>query len=1185
MQIPHEARAAQRLATNPLVNIWVAANAGSGKTHVLTERVLRLLLSGTPASAILCLTYTTSAATVMKQRIFANLSKWSALSDADLIEVLRELLGRAPNISEMNIARQLFIKLLDDPTGLRIQTIHAFCSNIITKFPLETGLPSFVRLDEVALKELTIDTANHVLAKANGSGNIELRNALEYVLANLGWGNLRDLLEEASFEANKMLWGENNRDWANFSQFLELEEQDEAKAILADLYAYLTTEKMKAIRNAFQNHSRSNSSFLSSLTEIETALLSQNNDLPSLLSRLEGVVYTAAGEIRKITGIFKNSINKDSELPAAFESIQNKLIAAINKLKALVLLELNKHVALIIDEFLAEFLPKKRQLGLLSYNDLIMHLLYLLHNCQVAWVHCKLDSSIDHILVDEAQDISLEQWQIVQKLANEFFSGSGQREVTRTIFAVGDEKQSIYGFQGAYPEGFRESSQYFSKAAQAAEQEFEHVKLNFSFRSSASILTAVDNIFADPQHAAGLTALSDEIKHAPIRQGWPGEVDIWELKTPEKEGEQAKKQEKKSVGEERQRLAQQIAAVINHWLQNGEVLKSTGRAIRAGDILILVRSRQDMVQSLVTNLGYYNIATAGHDRINLLEHIAIQDLLALTRFALQPADSLSLAAVLKSPLFGLNEDELFLLAHAREEDTSLWASLQAAAAKSADYGAIKDRLHFYRNLATSLGVFEFYSRVLDQYGGRQKYVDIFGSQAGEVLDIFLNKVLIYEKNNIPSLFNFVEDFGAEDEAIKIELDQNKDAVRIMTIHSAKGLEAPIVFLIDPGEDNHKKSSAFKIYNLDKVITDKQSSALEAGDDCLRPASYFCFNRNFKLKNIESYFKLLDNKAKEESKRLLYVGATRAEDRLIVCSYKIDGAGSKSWLNMVHSSLKESCAQPNDYPTSQSWVVHRFIDEKTLPVDDASNIAKPIISAPSQAMPALAVELTQKMPVEKNALPIIFPSTTSLVNELNNNTIAQVSSPLALVEEKADVMVAAVRRGAIVHKLLQYLPDIQPSERYKIAKAYLKNIGGVSDKDKELIIASIEKLLADPKLAFLWEGKSKAEVTIMGRLKIAGQDRKISGVADRLIIKANEILVVDYKTGAGPKHVDTIALTHKLQLSLYSALLQANYPHHKVRPILIYTNNCSVFELPESVVGQIWEQLKLDTRVTILSDVG
>ncbi len=669
---------AQSNAADPQSSAWVSANAGTGKTHVLTNRVLRLLLAGTRPERILCLTYTKAAAAEMSKRVFDRLASWVTESDKTLAELLAQLTGTKPATATIAHARTLFTSAIELPGGLKVQTIHAFSERLLQRFPLEAGVPpGFKILDDEKGRVLTRRAIDETLEEATGKPEAPIGQALKTAIRYATDSNFDELLTKAIAERTWLVAAIRFGGAAHADEFTAAEaflrktlgvgaKSSEASLVTACANV-LADADLRAIRDQLAGGGKTdlkNSQLLGDALAQTSAALRAN--------ALRDFFLTGKDEPRASL-MTKKLADDRADLLSTAERAQSGFHKLNEERKALAAVEATTALYRLAGAVLQRYSDAKAASGALDFDDLIAKTGSLLKTSDSAeWVLFKLDGGLDHILVDEAQDTSPVQWEIIESLAREFFSGAGARETVRTVFAVGDEKQSIYSFQGAEPEMFDAMGKRFAKLAGEVRAGWRHVPLNLSFRSVRPILEAVDNVFSDPVRTPGLTASPQSIRHIASRFGHAGLIEVWPLETygETAQGDPWKPLEDTAERAPANRLAERIAATIGDWITRGEMLPSLGRPIRAGDVLILVRKRHPFAIPMVAALKARGIAVAGSDRIQLTEQVAVQDLLTLGDFLTLPEDDLALATVLKSPLFNLTDDDLLAVAPARKG--ALW---------------------------------------------------------------------------------------------------------------------------------------------------------------------------------------------------------------------------------------------------------------------------------------------------------------------------------------------------------------------------------------------------------------------------------------------------------------------------------------------------------------------------------
>ncbi|WP_208439351.1 double-strand break repair helicase AddA [Bartonella grahamii] len=1150
--IPEAALDAQATATHPQKNVWVSANAGSGKTHVLSERVIRLLLNGTPPARILCLTYTRAAAAVMQSRIFRTLSSWNELDDAQLQETLTRFEKKTVNAQKLTYARQLFARALETPGGLKIQTIHAFCESLLHQFMLEANIAGHFELpDDISRKKLLQESRRQLLARR------DVQPALQQLFKVISEHTFNQLLYEATEKQHKLsdflssLLSENGEE--KLRALFNLA-PDETNQCLLEQIKQTARLPLYALNHCETNGSQSCKDMVEKLSQLEKV-----HDETNILNIISDIYFTIKGEPRKFSHLSRKKSDQIWPfIQQMLEDKQNKLSILLEKYQCAKVATLNMAAFQLCAVYLKIYTNLKKANGFLDFDDLIERTLHLLQRKGASqWVHYKLDRGLDHILLDEAQDTNPEQWQIIQLLAQEFFSGYSQRTNIRTLFAVGDEKQSIYSFQGAAPENFAENGRIIQKKVQQTNQQFEKIQLHYSFRSTADVLKSVDIVFETPENYKGLSAENTKTVHEAIRVHSPGEVVIWDAISQEtSEFPHDWHLSVDHLDTPEVRLAEKIAETIANWLQKGEMLPAKGRLIRASDIMILVRKRDQFVSALSRAFKHRNIPVAGADRLQLTKHISIRDLMALARFVLQPQDDLSLACVLKSPLFALSEEELYQLAAHRTG--SLWQSLFTHASSQASFKDAFEKLNHYRALVDKIPVFEFYNHILNNDKGRQKILSRLGSEANDVLDAFMDYTLTIQKTGLPGLQAFLETLSASEPEIKREFEQNNEEIRIMTVHAAKGLEAAIVFLVDPG------SAIWHPQHAPHLLKVPLNNAKWNGKQAFiwRP------NEKFDTKLSKQAISHLKERAEEEYRRLLYVGMTRAEDRLFICGYKGQKTQSHTWLQLVKKALEPHALAIKD--SVEDIAAWRFC----ITPPPSVSINPKVPCAECQTLPPLPAFFSHKVPEEPVLPKPLKPSVASLSieadTELSSSPKQLTISPVLGATNTNRAF--SIEYGNIVHRLLQYLPDYPLQKRRDYARNYL-NIKASHwyESQREDALRHVWKILDHVYLKPLFSEHSRAEVSLMGIVKIRGKEHAISGQIDRLYITQNSIIFADFKTGTPPENEAAIASHHWLQMALYRKLLQAIHPDKDIQALLIYSKEAKIFKLsPEKIEAFLGE---------------
>jgi ATP-dependent helicase/nuclease subunit A len=1139
--IPPVVTERQLYASDPQRSAWVAANAGSGKTHVLAQRVIRLLLDRVDPSRILCITFTKAAAANMSNRVFDELRRWTLLDDAALDEAMGRIgVGRVDS-ARRERARQLFALALETPGGLKVQTIHAFCTQLLHLFPFEANVAArFEVLDEASEAQLLERLTLGVMQEAAEKPDSDLGRALSAAILAAADMTFRDRVRDTIRARDRLTqWVANAggmpQAMAQLSRALGIEPDDTAARLAADFFdaSLIDAGEWPAVADALAQGSKADA---------------QQGALFAALGRLTG-----AARLEAYIDIFctrDRSKTKDRLVtkairdahPALAERLQrecSRVWTLLLRRRAIEARDRSAALFTIAHAVIARFRAEKDRRGLLDYEDLIDKTLHLLRDQGAAWVHYKLDRGIDHVLIDEAQDTSPKQWDIVKALTAEFFAGKGAQERRRTIFAVGDEKQSIFSFQGAVPRAFADMRMHFETAHRRAELAFIGIEFKHSFRSGPNVLGAVDTVFDRVEAHTGLTADPVAPRHESLPEAAPGLVEIWELEKPaDREAVTGWKApfDTQDVTSPVVTLASRIAGSVAAWQRQGR---------RPGDVLVLVR-RRALFEAVIRALKNAGIPVAGADRLVLTEHIAVMDLLALADALLLPEDDLALATVLKSPLFGFNDDnDLFPIASDRGPLPLRDALRRRSEPRFAQAAA---RLDTLARLSRERSPFDFYAHLLGAEQGRRRFLERLGHEANDALDEFLSLALDYERRETPSLQGFIAFMRAAQSDVKRDMEIVRDEVRVMTVHGAKGLEAPIVILADtttppqgwhppallplPPEDAPPETPDRMVWARGK---DHDAGAMSGARDSAR------------------------RDAENEYRRLLYVAMTRAIDRLVVCG--VDPSRKRPegcWYDLVNDAIRPLAQQePADHGDAPVW---RYRKQP----DPAATIPPPP-DKPRAEVPAPAPSwLAAKAKPDTDRPRAIKPSD------------ANPDAPAELRRGDVGARTRAMERGNLVHRLLQSLPDVPNEHRAEAARAFLRRgsrAERLTDTERETIAREILALLDDARFAPLFADGSRAEVPIVGRL---GTRAVPGGVVDRLAVTRDEVLIADYKTNRIALHsLAELQAAHPAyvsQLAVDRTLLRELYPDRTVRAALVWTDGPSLMEIPAEVLDSALARL-------------
>ncbi|MDE3826890.1 double-strand break repair helicase AddA [Sinorhizobium meliloti] len=1163
----------QALASDPARSAWVSANAGSGKTHVLTQRVIRLLLAGCRPSAILCLTYTKAAASEMSNRVFEKLAEWATLDDTTLEKRIEAIEGKRPPTAKIQEARRLFARALETPGGLKIQTIHAFCEALLHQFPLEANVAGhFSVLDDRAAAVLLADARRALLTATAAASDGELAEAFATVLDLADDTGLEKLL--AAIVANRApiqafldhASGRGGME-AHLRAALGLEPGETAGTVMAAVWP-LAGLNGPALDDYIDLGLRLGGAKPSAIADGLRAVRAIE-DAATRYAKLVELFFNGGGKPKAESAFLNAAMRRAApQLELRVEEARSHMLACVDRLSIVQMYGATRAALILAERLNRDYEALKKARSQLDFEDLINRTAALLARSDVgAWVHYKLDQGIDHILVDEAQDTSPAQWTIIQSLAADFFAGETARADDRTIFAVGDEKQSIYSFQGARPERFSRESTLTERRVRAGNKHFSPIRLQLSFRSTVDVLSAVDTVFANSGNARGLSARSEAIVHASNRIGQPGAVDLWDVIAPEPAASEEDWTAPFDATPERAPvniLARRIAAVLEDWIGRETVIeKGVRRAMRPGDVIVLVRKRDAFVNALTRALKRRgNIPVAGADRLVLTSHIAVQDLIALGRFVLLPEDDLSLAALLKSPLLDLGEEDVFELAARRTEGESLWRRLrQAGAEETSRYHEAVRTLSRYSGLARELLPHDFYARVLGADGGRRAFLARLGSEVSDILDEFLTFALDHERNGLPGLQAFISTLEIEAPTVKREQDKERDEVRVMTVHAAKGLEAPVVFLVDGGGEAFVRQQVSDLRFLEKAQADHSTLTVPVWRAPGSAPNSLIAADNERLKKL----------AEEEYRRLLYVGMTRAADRLIVCGYRGQRQNTDTWHSMVQGTLAQDLkgrGTPRLFRAgSEEWQGIAWREAhvpRDLPTSEGRSEES---QRPTAGLPTAL--FTPPAAPRRLPRPLAPSGTTIAIDDPNAEAI--VGSALFAGKSAPKF---SMLRGAILHRLLQVLPSVDPRERLAAAERYLaRSVPRWPEAERRALAGTVMDVLDHADLQPLFGEHSRAEVSVMGTLKLGVREFAVSGRIDRLAVTGDMVTIADYKTNREiPETPEEIAPVYRNQLAIYRELLKPLYPGKRFRCVLIFTEGPAIRVLPEPMLDRSLEEL-------------
>ncbi|MCG7520388.1 double-strand break repair helicase AddA [Ruegeria sp. Ofav3-42] len=1110
MSARNDATERQVQAARPDASTWLAANAGSGKTRVLTDRVARLLLGGVQPQHILCLTYTKAAASEMQNRLFKRLGEWAMLGDDPLLAQLTEL-GVQGMIDPQRLAqaRTLFARAIETPGGLKIQTIHSFCASLLRRFPLEAGVsPQFSEMEDRAAALLREEVVED-FAEGPQAGLIE--DVARFV-TDTGFDKLTAAITQKRNQFAHAM------DWSDLLQQFDLPEGFDEDALLDRVFLGGEVDLIQSLLPALMESGGNNAKAAAKLATFTEARIGS-------LPVLEGVLLTGKSAKEPFTAKINSFPTKALREGALADQIP-QLEALMLRIEAarehrLALVAARK--TLVLHRFAAAFLPeyeRRKQLrGWLDFDDLILRARQVLNDPAVAeWVLYRLDGGIDHILVDEAQDTSPDQWDVVEKLAQEFTSGEGARSgVERTIFVVGDKKQSIYSFQGADPQAFDRMQAEFGKKLTESGSKLWDSTLEYSFRSSNAILSLVDILFENRSEAG----FHKESQHRAFKADLPGRVDLWpvvEKVEEEDDGDWTDPVDRPGARHHTVILAEQVAESIKVMIDNGETIPEDDkpgtfvrRKVQPGDFLILVQRRSDLFAEIIRACKAADLPIAGADRLKVGAELAVKDLAALLSFLATPEDSLSLATVLKSPLFGWTEQQLFDLAHRRKEQF-LWAALRQRAEEFPETLAVLNDL---RGQIDFLRPYDLIERILTRHDGRRKLLGRLGAEAEDGINALLSQALAYERTDVPSLTGFLVWMQTDDLEIKRQMSGVGNMIRVMTVHGSKGLEAPIVILPDTGKRQAPRDAEIMVSDntpLWKVPADASPSLIARARD--------------------------EAQAREENERLrlLYVALTRAEKWLIVGAAGDVGKDGTSWYQMVQAAMERAGAV-------------------ALPGTETLRLSHGDWDAP-------ALVETEEATLAELELPTAFLSPAkSPAPEPETLSPSDLGGAKALPGDTGQDEEAAKLRGTRLHLLLEHLPSVARENWPQLCARVLPDM---QDAERQELLDEACDVLTAAHLQPGFAPGTLAEVPVTADLN----GRRMHGVIDRLIVTDTEVQVIDFKSNATvPDNVQSCPEGLLRQMGAYAQALSQIYPNHEIRTAILWTRTADLMWLPHDLVTQ------------------
>ncbi len=1157
----------QQLASDPKNSAWVFASAGSGKTKILVSRVLRLLLSGTHPSKILCLTYTKIAANEMQNRIYQELSKWLLLPEKELIKVLEDLSGKDFSqkelAKELTIARTLLIKILDQESALKVQTIHSFCQDLMKAFPFESKIkPNFTIIDEQQEKLLLIKARKNILNQA--LKNQQLKSIISSISAKLGEDSFINLIglmlekkERLIFLKQKYFTIENITD--EIFKNLKIGKNQNKEIIFS---AFL--EKIKKHFSSLQElvMTLENSDKKTDITTKENLQKFLSNPKLENFSLYQSTFFTNQNQPKKLIITAKYNQEKFLDL---FAIQQELILEFLDQLNSLEIANSTAEILEISDKILGEYLRLKDINSYLDYNDLIIKTNQLLLNPEFEqWIKYKMDGFFDHILIDESQDTNDLGWNIIKAISEDFFSGENYQDNSqknRTIFIVGDQKQSIFSFQGAKPNICEEIYDYFAKKLSDLGSKLYKINLDNSFRSNQTILEIIDGIFLNKDHRLAIKASEEFNGHNAIRKGI-GRFELWpEISAKKILKKQDTDQLKidftpKQYYQEKEFLAEIIALKIQDWIQNQRIIDAKNRKVQYSDIMILLRNRTNGFDKILGKFfNKYSIPFSSNSKIEVGNNIIICDFLSLAKFTLFKNDDLNMAGLLKSPFFNFEEEELFEVCQIKnQQNISLFEALKSRqASKNSKYVKTVNQLEQYIAKSKESGVYGFFYYVANHSDNYQKILSRFGAksiQLQEIIEQFLLIAFNFENKFSLNLLEFLDYIEKLLPKIAINnRDQNQDKIVITTVHSAKGLQSPIIIIPDT------------IYNFDLMPNSREKIFWI---DCFDDNLPFFVNKSEERNNFIKFFqKQKIQESKDEYLRLLYVATSRAEDELYVAGFKNNSKTTRDqncWYSIIADSLD------NKFDVSSS-VKSKYFDQEFLPANIKDQLLKQDLSKNFEQIFDFNHQIIAYGSKTNNIKSdILLPSLKT--NDLNSNLVATINASINQEHKTLDIKAKyftqkSAVKGEIIHKALEIIGKISSfynKNRIKADKTYLLNIATKIIKQKSLeaaldynltkeIISKIEDFINSDIFDDLFSNNLECEIEISGYF-----DKKlITKRIDLLVIKENEIIIIDYKSDdiAYKDLQNPAPQDYQQQLNIYQNLLAKIYPNYKIGTAILW----------------------------------
>lgn len=1089
---------------------WIQAHAGSGKTYQIVQHIVRLLIEGEQPGSILCVTYTNAAAGEMRDRLERRLRELWRMGDVELRAALLDMLEQEPDEQHLMRARRLMLDLLDSVSGVQFFTLHGFCQHLLSQFPLEADIPaSFALLDDMGAKALLNKACQLLLDDAIGDD--ALRGAFACMQGVARDGAVEKLLVEAMKFRRHWL-----RLFAAYPDAIELD---------AYIHRYFDTLPLDSVTSKRDNHY--NDAWFARAHEAIKGLLQGSASNQTTARKLLQAMQSAGEERwQALLSVFcTNEGEPRSRLytaeyakhfPEQAEWLTNEQCHILDILELRANSEaasLSLSLTVLVKRLLLHYESSKAEQRFLDFDDLLFKVRALLKDDGLRpWVLHKLDHRLKHILLDEAQDTSPEQWEIFDILREELWSSFDGD--LRSLLVVGDVKQSIYSFQGAVPKCFIDQQDVTAHHFSHIGARFEPLALTRSRRTAPLILQLVDTLLAMPHMQKACVSSRAITSHATVHTGQPSRITcLPAIKQVAKKSPSPFEpcNEYVQLDTSKVQWANALATTIGKWLDDGRMLASRGRPIVPSDILILLQTRT-IAADIIRALEQRKIPVSGLDRLVLSSHLAVRDHLAFLEWALHPYDDYHLSIALRSPLGGLSEQELYLVAHDRQTST-LWESLRARL----PHHPVITLFMEWGEWATSLAADDCLQRMHADGYIRHAYAKRFGEEVHEILDALLGEASRFVANGGSSMRGFVSWLSQDASSLKREQESGAGKVRIMTVHSAKGLESPIVILAD----------SFRRPSLSKdniVFTDHEDLPLPV-------------LRKGEAKHSRHVTRIFDaclSAKYEEYYRLLYVGITRAEDELYVGGIDTGSKGENpSWFDMVYGALQSMGAIVGDEGelTLSSDAEHGYVNRRDKRVH-TQNSSSPLPDWYASPAPAAA-------PAQR----IYSPS------GLMHYTFTPPVTPLAL---------DTAERGVVYHRILQWMEYYAPKNKDELL-VWIKRETQHWPLHRQMEAQEeLWQIYKEESLGWMWNAPSYREVNIAGTIRGA----RFAGQIDRLVMMPDYRVVIDYKTSAHVPDAAEIPQAYLMQMLAYKQLLELDGTGVPVRAALLYTSGPTFFWLDD-----------------------